>query len=139
MCVCVCVHVRMFSCVRHFVTPRTVACQAPLSVGLFWQDYWSGLSFPSLGDLPDPGNECRSPLSSELAGENSLLLSICEALLLINTVMNFNCSPRLESWIIEQAKLCLSLDQYSIGLEFHKRNWTQLALQKPGLPKTEFP
>ena len=44
-----------------FVTPRTVACQAP-------QEYWSGLPFPSLGNLPDPGIEPESPVSSSLAG-----------------------------------------------------------------------
>ena len=44
-------------CVRAcvVVTPRTVAQQAPLSVGFPRQEYWSGLLFPSLGDLPDPG------------------------------------------------------------------------------------
>ena len=44
-----------FSPVWLFVTPWTVACQAPLSMGVFRQEYWSGLPFPSLGDLPDPG------------------------------------------------------------------------------------
>ena len=32
-----------------------VACQAPLSMGLSRQEYWSGLPFPPPGDLPDPG------------------------------------------------------------------------------------
>ena len=36
-------------------TPWTVACQAPLSMGLPRQEYWSGLAFPSPGDLPNPG------------------------------------------------------------------------------------
>ena len=36
-------------------TPWTVACQAPLSMGFSRQEYWSGLPFPSPGDLPDPG------------------------------------------------------------------------------------
>ena len=44
-----------------FVTPWTVTCQAPLSLQLPWQEYWSGLPFPSLGDLPDPGIEPTSP------------------------------------------------------------------------------
>ena len=43
------------------VTLWTVACQAPLSMGFSRQEYWSVLSFPSLGDLPDPGIELRSP------------------------------------------------------------------------------
>ena len=43
------------------MTPWTVACQAPLSMGFSRQEYWSGLPFPSLGDLPDPGIETGSP------------------------------------------------------------------------------
>ena len=39
------------------VTPWTVAFQAPLSMGFSRQEYWSGLPFPSPGDLPDPGIE----------------------------------------------------------------------------------
>ena len=41
--------------------PWTVAHQAPLSMGFSRQEYWSGLPFPSPGDLPDPGMEPRSP------------------------------------------------------------------------------
>ena len=43
-----------FSCVQLFVTPWTVAHQAPLYVGFSRQEYWSGLPFPPLGDLPNP-------------------------------------------------------------------------------------
>ena len=41
--------------------PWTVACQAPLSMGFSRQEYWSGLPFPSPGDLPNPGIKPRSP------------------------------------------------------------------------------
>ena len=44
-----------------FVTPWTVACQSPLSMGFSRQEYWSGLPCPSPGDLPDPGIEPRCP------------------------------------------------------------------------------
>ena len=54
-----------------FGTPWTVACQASLSIGFFRQEYWSGLPFPSPGDLPDPGIK---PRSSALQAD-SLLLS----------------------------------------------------------------
>ena len=47
--------------VRLFVTPWMRACQAPLSMEFSKQGYWSGLPFPSTGDLPDPGIEPRSP------------------------------------------------------------------------------
>ena len=43
------------------VIPLTVTCQAPLSMGLSRQEYWSGLPFPSPGDLPNPGTEPRFP------------------------------------------------------------------------------
>ena len=47
--------------VRLFVTPWTVARQASPSMGFSRQGYWSGLLFPSPGDLPDPGIEPGSP------------------------------------------------------------------------------
>ena len=43
------------------MTPWTVAHQAPPSMGFSRQEYWSGLPFPSPGDLPHPGMEPRSP------------------------------------------------------------------------------
>ena len=48
-----------------FATPWTVAHQAPLSIGFPRQEYWSGLPFPSPGDLPRSGME---PVSPALAG-----------------------------------------------------------------------
>ena len=45
------------------MTPWTIACQAPLPMGFSRQEYWSGLPFSSLGDLPNPGIEPRSPVS----------------------------------------------------------------------------
>ena len=53
--------VKLLSRVRLFATPWTVYYQAPPSMGFSRQKYWSGLSFPSPGDLPDPGIEPRSP------------------------------------------------------------------------------
>ena len=46
---------RMLSYVQFFVTPWTAACHAPLSMEISRQAYWSGVPFPSPGDLPDPG------------------------------------------------------------------------------------
>ena len=53
---------KSLSHVRLFVVPWTVAYQAPLSMGFSRREYWSGLPFPSPGDLPDPGIEPRSPV-----------------------------------------------------------------------------
>ena len=52
---------KSLSCVRLFVTPWTSARQAHPSMGFSRQEYWSGLPYPSPGDLPDPGIEPRSP------------------------------------------------------------------------------
>ena len=51
----------LFSCVRLFVTPCTVARQAPQSMEFSRPEYWSGLPFLSPGDLPNPGIEPRPP------------------------------------------------------------------------------
>ena len=74
--------VKSLSRVRLFATPWTVARQAPLSMGFSRPEYWSGLPFPSPGDLPDPGIKPRSPalqadsLSSEPPGKPySIMLS----------------------------------------------------------------
>ena len=56
--------VKSLSHVRLFAPPWTVAYQAPPSMGFSRQEYWSGLPFPSLGDLPNPGIELRSPALS---------------------------------------------------------------------------
>ena len=52
---------KLLSRVKLFVIPWTVAHQAPPSMEFSRQEYWSGLPFPSPGDLPDPGIELRSP------------------------------------------------------------------------------
>ena len=69
-----CIHgvrVCVLSCFSHvwlLVTPWTVAHQAPLSMELSRQEYWSGLMFPPPGDLPNPAIEPASLMSPELAG-----------------------------------------------------------------------
>ena len=69
--------VKLLSRVRLFVTPWTVAYQAPPFMGFSRQEYWSGLPFPSPGDLPNPGIKPGSPtfqavtLTSEPPGKSS--------------------------------------------------------------------
>ena len=52
---------KTLSCVQIFATLWTVAYQTPPFMGFSKQEYWSGLPFPSPGDLPNPGVEPRSP------------------------------------------------------------------------------
>jgi len=56
-----------FNCVLLFVTLWTIAHQTPLSLELSRQEYWSGLTLPSPGDLPDPGIELTSLTTPALA------------------------------------------------------------------------
>ena len=57
------------SCLTLFVISRTVAHQASLSMEFSRQEYWSGLPFPSPGDLPDPGIKPGSPVSPALQAD----------------------------------------------------------------------
>ena len=66
---CVCVH-SLCTCVWLFVTPWTVAHQAPLSMGFSRQEYWSGLPCPPPGDLPKPGIEPGSLMSPALVADS---------------------------------------------------------------------
>ena len=71
VCVCVCVYVCVRVCVQLCLTlcdPVAVDCQAPLTMEFSTQQYWSGLPFPSPGDLPDSGMEPALE-SPALAGE----------------------------------------------------------------------
>ena len=76
------VKVKLLSHIRLFVTLWTVAYQAPLPMGFSRQEYWSGLPFPSPGDLPNPGIEPGSPtlqadaLTSEPPGTNQQILNL---------------------------------------------------------------
>ena len=51
----------LLSHVQLFVTPWTIAHHVPLSMGFSRQEYWSGLPFPTPGDLPDPEIKPGSP------------------------------------------------------------------------------
>ena len=72
-----------------FATPWTVACQALPSLGFSRQEYWSGLPFPSPGDLPNPGIEPGSPvlqadaLPSEPPGKLRLIFSDSQNFVLV--------------------------------------------------------
>ena len=69
------------SAVSDSATPWTVAHQVPLSMGFSRQEYWSGLLFPSPGDLPDPGIEPRSPTQvSHIVGRHFTIWATREIL-----------------------------------------------------------
>ena len=74
-----------------FATPWTVVHQAPLSMGFSRQEYWSGLPFPSPGNLPDPGIKPRSPAlqgdssPSEPSGKIYIIYMASQVVLVVKT------------------------------------------------------
>ena len=68
---CVCLFAQLCPTLRPY--RWTVACQATLSMGFSWQEYWSELPFSPPGDLPDPGIEPLSPDFSALQVASSPL------------------------------------------------------------------
>ena len=105
------------SCVPLFATLSTVVRQAPLSVGLFRQEYWRGLPCPPPEDLPNPGIESRSPalqadsLPSNLPGKpmNTRVhsLSLLQA---IFPTQKSNRGPVYCGWILNQLSYREALD-----------------------------
>ena len=85
MCVCVCAftHVWLFS------APWTLAHQTPLSMEFYRKEYWNGLPLPTPGDLPNPGIEPKSPMSTPLAGRFFTTNTIWEGSL--NSQQLFKC------------------------------------------------
>ena len=74
-------HACMLSCFSHvllFMTPGTVACEAPLSKEFSRQEYWSLLPYPPPGDLPNPEIEPKAPATPALQA-NSLQLQNIQA------------------------------------------------------------
>ena len=63
-------HAQLLSHVQTFVSPRTIACLAPLSMQFSRQEFWSGMKFPTPEDLPDLGIEPASLTSPALAGRS---------------------------------------------------------------------
>ena len=97
---------RLFSYVRLFATLWTIVPQAPLSTEFSRQEYWSGLPFPSPGDLPDPGIKPMSLMSPALAGRfftTSATLTGSpvkkpQLLIIADEVPENDCKPRPLEW-----------------------------------------
>ena len=116
---------KSLSRVRLFATPWTVAHQAPPSIWFSRQEYWSGLPFPSAGDLPNPGITPRSPtlqadaLTSEPPAKHYHNFTVAVR---VNKVCD-RCSNRAVLW--EYLISISSRSTHLIGLWFiaHIYNW----------------
>ena len=101
------------SVVSNSAMPRTVARQAPPSMGFSRQEYWSGLPLPSPGDLPNPGTEPTSLMSPALAGGFFTTSSTWEAHFMVWLALNLKnkLSPRCDPGNVLTIDLTVYLQQ----------------------------
>ena len=92
------VKVKLFSHVQLFGTPWTIAYQASLSIGFSRQEYWSGLPFPSPGDLPNPGIEPGSPALQADTLPSEPPWALIKKKLSAKELMLLNCGVGKDSW-----------------------------------------
>ena len=99
------------------MTPWTIARQAPLSMGFSRQEYWSGLPFPSLGDLLDPWIEPASPVlagrifTTEPLGKLRVLTSyhvITDSLVFLLWEFNFETGVKMSEFTQEGLMISLA-------------------------------
>ena len=126
-----------------FVISWTVALQASLFMGFPRQEYWSGLPFPSPGDLPDPGVETASPVSPALAGRFFTTEPPGKPSSRHEGILSGMCKDLYESWSpcftqmrdrvnLQQEKLTDDL-QKDFSLVIKGTRGTSLEVQWPGL------
>ena len=128
----------MFSCsiVPDSATPWIVTCQAPLSMEFSTQEYWSGLPFPSPGDLPNPGIEHQSPAlqadSLPLRHQEAQFVP-CDLVLLFPT-NGFKCSVQFISVAQPCPTLCNSMNHSMPDLPIHHHlpEFTQTYVHRVG-------
>ena len=120
-----------------FTNPRTVARQATLSMGLPRQEYWSGLPFPSPGDLPNPGIEPMSPVSPALASgffttdPRHLLLGNLRINLINVSKSLYKFFPHLsENWASYLGQKLQDIRLDNDYLAWHQRHRQQLLIKK---------
>ena len=117
--------IQLFSCSvmsDSFATPWTVSCQAPLSMGFSRQEYWSGLPFPSPGDLPDLGLALMFPtlvgrsLTTEPPGNPKYSRCLLLNYFVYGSVyMKIMASGPITSWEIDGEKVEIVSDFIFLG------------------------
>ena len=115
------------SCVWLFAATWTIACKAPLSMDISRKEYWSGLPFPSPGDLPDPG---IGPASSALKVDSWPLryqgrLYIISCWIYSLYVPN---SWPVESWAVKRLHCCFNPLSFGVVCYTVVSNWNSECL-----------
>ena len=113
------VHAVSLSHVQLFATLWTVACQVPLSMGFSRQEYWSGLSFPSLRDLLDPGIKPASPVSLHWQADSlpQILSHLGSLEIILSNVLNILVQPFCKLVKIQTLLSQINNSQFSFLLD----------------------
>ena len=101
-------------CVQLFSSPWTIAHHTPMSMGFSRQEYWSGQSFPSPGDLPDPGIKSRSPAFQV---DFFTIWAIREALPGIKPGLPALAAWSLNHWTMRKVLLLICLCQFNFQIQ----------------------
>jgi len=133
------------------VTPWTVACQAPLSVGFSRQEYWSGLPFPSPEARPHPGIKLMSPVAPALAGKFFTTAPLCHLIIpegLTNIIPEplWSRNPIWEStkrhgfpgWQMHKCKYTQAWPILSLTSRLPEDTWTSQTSPQKGLQQIAF-
>ena len=94
------------------VSTWAVACQAPLSIGFPRQEYWSGLPFPSPGDLPDPEIESRSLALQADSLLTDLQGNPIQSMGLDNSIISIRCYGIIQIFYCSKNLLCSALSSF---------------------------
>ena len=142
MCVCVCVCVRVRArarvqaqlCLTLSNPTGSSTCQAPLSMGFSWQEYWSVLPFPPPGDLPDPGIKPTSPTSTWTPGGFFYHWATTEA---ANRRLKKEREKKMSFWTYRQMLLILEVNNNkNFEGKYWKANSSDAGRKETGLGKT---
>ena len=100
------------------VIPWTIACQTPLSMGFSRQEYWSGVPFPSPGDLPNPGIEPQSPALQADSLPTELMMEAQKLVFYpIISLVNEHSYPK--ECELYEGQVILHLVSYSLSTPYH--------------------
>ena len=116
-----------------FGTPWTVTCQAPLAMAFFRQEYWSGLTFPTSGDLLNPGIKPKSVLDLEISLLTDLIPHLEPA-----AMFSFHPVSSGVPWWLTEQRICLQCRKPRLNPWVRKTPWRKVWQPTPVFLPREF-
>ena len=116
-----------------FGTPWPVTCQAPLAMAFFRQEYWSGLTFPTSGDLLNPGIKPKSVLDLEISLLTDLIPHLEPA-----AMFSFHPVSSGVPWWLTEQRICLQCRKPRLNPWVRKTPWRKVWQSTPVFLPREF-